>query len=96
MEKPIVAADSEGPKWLIRHGENGLLCPKNDPDALAEEVKSMLSDRSRTARMVAAGKAEFEGRFTQDAILNQYRLFFREILAARDENRPAELSYWQT
>jgi len=57
LNKPVVAGDAGGPAEIITHGENGLLAPYGDPDALAGAVLTYLRD-PQFARHVgaAAGK----------------------------------------
>ncbi len=42
--KPIVATDIPANQELLTHMQNGLLVPKQDPQALAEAIKSLLDD----------------------------------------------------
>ena len=46
---PIVAAASQGPKELICHGEDGVLVPVDDPEALAREVRRLIDHPARQA-----------------------------------------------
>jgi glycosyltransferase involved in cell wall biosynthesis len=91
---PIVAADSSGPAWLIDHGKNGLLCPKDDAQSLAAEVNRLLADQSLCDSLVENGYHKFETQFSKKVILDQYNTFFSEILAAKKEQRDADLSRW--
>lgn len=42
---PFIGADSQGINGFIRHLENGLLVPQKDPDALAEAITLVASDK---------------------------------------------------
>ncbi|HJO34326.1 MAG TPA: glycosyltransferase family 4 protein [Anaerolineales bacterium] len=55
MAKPVVASDLGGPRELVRHDENGLLIPPNDPRKLAEAIIAILSEPARAQAMGEAG-----------------------------------------
>ena len=59
---PVVAAESQGPKALIRDGEDGLLVPVDDADALAAGVRRLLAEPMLRARLAAAGARAGRGR----------------------------------
>ncbi|MGB2178294.1 MAG: glycosyltransferase family 4 protein, partial [Hyphomonas sp.] len=42
--RPLVAADAVGPAAYVKDGENGVLIPKNDVDALANALSKVISD----------------------------------------------------
>jgi glycosyltransferase involved in cell wall biosynthesis len=49
--RPLVASDIGALKELVRHGENGLLSPPADAEALAEAILAILTDRGLAERM---------------------------------------------
>lgn len=76
---PVVAAASQGPAKLIDDGENGLLAPVDDADALATAIRRLLADKALSARIGAAGRAAFLSRFTEAAVVERYRAFFDRV-----------------
>jgi len=82
-ERPMVAAASQGPKWLIRDGENGLLVPVDAPKAMAEAVARLLADRELAGRLAAAGRRAYEAGFTEAAAVGQYLSLFQRLIAER-------------
>jgi glycosyltransferase involved in cell wall biosynthesis len=49
---PIVSTDCDfGPREIIRNGENGLLTPVHNPEALAAGILRVLNDPALAARM---------------------------------------------
>lgn len=81
--RPLVAAASQGPSWLIEPDKTGMLVPVDAPAALAEAMTVLLADREKAERLAAAGRAAFEARFTKEAIVAQYLTLFRRLAAER-------------
>jgi glycosyltransferase involved in cell wall biosynthesis len=75
---PVVAAASQGPAALIRDGEDGLLVPVDDADALAKGVTRLLSDRPLRGRLAENGHARVTTEFSQGAIVAQWRELFSD------------------
>jgi glycosyltransferase involved in cell wall biosynthesis len=70
---PVVAADSQGPGALIRHGQDGILIPVDEPQPLADAVKAILADPMMKIRLVQNGHARVEGEFSQAAVVEEWR-----------------------
>lgn len=68
MERPIIAADAPGSREVIRHGINGLLTPVKDAPALAEAMKSLITDPSSVKRMGKSGRNLAVREFSADAV----------------------------
>ena len=80
MGLPSVVTDINGSREIIIHGENGIIVPSKNVEALYEAMKQMLLDT--TARKKMAGNARslidsrFEKSFVQDCLIK----FYEEIL----------------
>jgi glycosyltransferase involved in cell wall biosynthesis len=79
---PVVAADSQGPKALIREGADGLLTPVDDADALAEAVGQLLAAPKLRASLAAKGLKRVEAEFSQAAVVGQWTALFDQFGAA--------------
>lgn len=73
---PIVAAASTGPAGLIRHEEDGLLVPIDDPGSLAAAAARLTADQGLAARLSQAGRARIDHEFDKDAVVAQWRELF--------------------
>lgn len=73
---PIVAAASQGPGVLIRDGEDGLLTPIDDAEALASAARRLIEDRALAARLTAAGLERIAAEFDKAAVVAQWRTLF--------------------
>ncbi|MCB2078727.1 MAG: glycosyltransferase [Novosphingobium sp.] len=83
---PIVACHIEGTgvPWVARDGDTAIVVAPDDPAALAGAIGVLLSDQESEARLGAAGKADFERRFTREAMVRAYNA----MLLGGDAARP--------
>jgi len=75
---PVVAAESQGPKALIRHDDDGLLVAVDDADALAAGVRRLLGDPALRSRVAAAGAARVDAEFSEAAVVDQWKTLFAD------------------
>ena len=80
--RPVVAAAASGPKELIRPGEDGLLVPVDDAEALANSLDLVLRNPALAAGLAAAGRARWEAEFAPAPVLAQWRQFLRTVAKA--------------
>ena len=80
---PVVAADADGPAELIRSGEDGLLAPRESPDALASSLRAVLDDEGLHARLAENGRRRYQAEFTEPAVLARWRGTLGAILERR-------------
>ena len=64
---PVIATPVSGIPEAVRDGENGLLVPENDADALAQAIRRLAEDRELRARLAGAARASVLDRFDQRA-----------------------------
>jgi glycosyltransferase involved in cell wall biosynthesis len=79
---PVVAAESQGPKALIRSGADGMLVPVDDPEALADTVGQLIGAPARRTAMAAQGLARVQAEFSEAAVVAQWRDLFADFGAA--------------
>lgn len=76
MGVPAVVTDIRGCREAVEHGENGLLFPVGDVNALARALVELLRDEEGRKQMGAAGRKIAEERFDEqkvfDRVLREY------------------------
>jgi glycosyltransferase involved in cell wall biosynthesis len=76
--KPIIASNAGGNPELVRNGENGLIVPIGDPDALAGALLLLAADPSERQRMGAAAAERYRrGDFDPASIAQQHIEVYR-------------------
>jgi len=78
---PVVAAASQGPAALIHDGDDGLLAPVEDAEALAAGVRRVLDDPMLRIRLVQNGFERVESEFSRPAVVAQWRELFADLEA---------------
>ncbi len=76
---PVVAASSQGPVQLIKDGENGLLVPIDEPEAMAIAIKRVLDDNELSKSLGSRGRASYEDGFTEASVIKRYLDFFQQV-----------------
>lgn len=80
--RPVLAADATGPRGLIREGIDGLIVPRDEPQALAREAARVLDDPSLAARLVAGGRERVEGDLAPRTIVARWLELYERAIAA--------------
>lgn len=78
--RPLVATDVPGCRAVVRHGENGLLVPPRDPEALAEAIAILLKDPALRARMGARGREIAVHEFCKERVVRETLAVYRDLL----------------
>jgi glycosyltransferase involved in cell wall biosynthesis len=77
--RALIASRIGGLPDLVADGDNGLLVPAGDDDALWKALNSLLSDAKLRHRMGEAGRVRV-GRFTASAVVDQIDRLYRDVL----------------
>jgi glycosyltransferase involved in cell wall biosynthesis len=76
---PVVASSAAGPRWLIRHGLDGLLVPIDDAQALAAALRRLIEDKDLGRALATAGRERIETEFSESVVVERYREFFDRV-----------------
>jgi len=76
---PVISFDSPcGPKDIVRHGEDGLLVPSGDTDALADAMHKLMTDDALRKEMASKAIVNVR-RFYMDKVAYRWRALFKSI-----------------
>lgn len=75
---PVVSTEIDGLASVLVHGDNALVTPQGDPEAMAAALVAVLTDAGLAARLGAAGRRSFEERFTIDGAAARMIGLYRE------------------
>jgi glycosyltransferase involved in cell wall biosynthesis len=84
---PVIATNCGGTGELIQHGQNGLLIPAADDQALYNAIKLLLADAERCAMLVKNG-TEGLAKFTWAALVDQTEKLLIQIYEKRKKRIP--------
>jgi glycosyltransferase involved in cell wall biosynthesis len=82
---PLVTADTPAARELLVDGESALLVPPGDPQALAEALRRLESDRELAKRIAAGGRNAYERSASEQVLGGRWR----ELLEAELERAAA-------
>jgi glycosyltransferase involved in cell wall biosynthesis len=69
--RPLVATDADGARQYVHDGADGLLCPRDDPPALADRLSRLLAEPGLATRLAAAGLQRYAADFTRDIVITR-------------------------
>lgn len=81
---PVVATDCPcgGPRTVIRSGENGILVPIKNKEAMTEAINLLIEDRKLAERLGEKAR-ELGPSITASSIAEQWRQYMKKIVADR-------------
>ena len=82
---PVIATDEGGIPDVIRDGENGLICRKQDADCLSDCIGRLLDEKELRVRMGEDGYKKFKHRFTLQAFETKFKQTLMDIISGRSE-----------
>ncbi len=73
---PVCATNVEGIPEVVKHGESGLLCNPNDPDALAANILTLCNDSDLRERMGNENHRIATQTFSVNKMTNSYQALY--------------------
>jgi glycosyltransferase involved in cell wall biosynthesis len=81
---PVIATDCpSGPAEILRHGEDGILVPPEDVDALATALAELMADQGKRRSLGSRG-IEAARRFDLDLVSQSWDELLEAVVTARD------------
>ena len=80
LGKPIIASNVGGIIDLVRNGENGILVPPGDSDALGEAILQLLKDKNLSEKLGKNGKAMVYPEFDASVMVKQIDDLYESLL----------------
>ncbi|WP_050807234.1 glycosyltransferase [Acidiphilium sp. PM] len=77
---PLVACDSAGPKAHVRTRENGMLVPKDNPDALGEAIRELLGNDGLRNAIIENAYMEYSASFSRSFVIDSYKRYYESII----------------
>lgn len=94
--RPILCAVAGDTADVVRHSGAGMVCPPEEPEALAGAVRGLYAmPRSRREALGQAGRRTFLENYTRRVLVDRYEALFAQVarkkdsLFAGEERRPA-------
>lgn len=84
---PVISVDCDaGPRNIIKHEENGLLVPQDDPEALVAGLDRLMSDEALRKRLAARGPEVLET-FSPDRVFAMWEELFDALMQKKSGKR---------
>lgn len=77
--RPLVTSLFRGAREIARHGEDAWCVPCGEPRALAEGIRTLLTDPALAAALVRRGGDRVSQEFGREPIMGQYRDLYRDL-----------------
>lgn len=78
--RPAITTDVPGCRHAVLHGKTGLVVPLKNPAALADAIAQLTADPEARRRMGSAARSRAEAEFGLDAVREQLKTLYRDLL----------------
>lgn len=82
MHRAVIASDLGGFPEVIRHGENGLLVPPNDVEALSRALERLADDAELRAQCEAGMRVLSDGALSWETVAGQTEVMYNSLLSS--------------
>lgn len=90
MGAPVVTTDAGGPGEIVQHETSGLVCPAEDPAALANEIDRLLRNQTLRQHIAGNAKSRIEALCAPNAIVREFEEIVSEAKNAPRAAMPGE------
>ncbi len=85
-EKPVVSTRVGGVESIVEHGVSGFLCDKDDTEAFAQHLLTLVSDNALRIQMGKAGPNHVRTRFSYQRLVQDMQAMYEGLLAKKGMN----------
>ena len=89
---PTIATTAGGTPEAVRHEQNGLLVPPDNPQALAEAIARLITEPELYARLGPCAAEDVRLRWPFDAFLDRLESAYGAIVAGHSADSPVDLT----
>lgn len=86
---PLIGSDAGSILEVVRSGESALIYPKDDPDALSQELERALDDPALRRSLAKSGVQRIAEAYTLDAILDRTEEILAEVATSGANKDPS-------
>jgi glycosyltransferase involved in cell wall biosynthesis len=83
---PVIATPVGGTPDIVEDGVTGYLIPTRNPDALADAIVKMLSDRKSAKAMGARGRQKVTQEFSPERYIDKLSAIYEDLLERKRIN----------
>jgi len=80
---PLVTTATKGPSWLARNGEDAIIVPVDDPQALAQGMHLLATSKTLGQRLASNGLERVATEFSETAVVRRYVELFDRVVAMK-------------
>jgi glycosyltransferase involved in cell wall biosynthesis len=77
---PVITTNIPVVNEIVRDGENGLLVPYNDANALAQAVLRLTGNPALRTRLIEGGKTTLHTRYNEETLIRQIEHMYRQCI----------------
>lgn len=89
MGLPVAATAVGGIPDLVVPNETGLLCPPRNPEALGENIATLLADENKRQAMGQNARTRAETLYSMEAMVRRHEAVFEQVLSGSPKPAPA-------
>ena len=82
MGRPVITTDTIGCREAVTNGDNGVLIPPRDPEALAKAIEQLLDDTILRHRLAKRGRERAEREFAAPVVIGKTLAVYEDILTS--------------
>lgn len=76
---PLIASMADGPRQFVKDGEDGLLFPIDDVEALKKCIKVLIENEKISEKLAKNGYEHYRAAFTKEQTVREYLDWYHEI-----------------